>query len=551
MFDLFIMAGMMMGFMLSSLYVYQQWLNTGKEIWNGVGALKFLKSTNSDQRSSPAITKEELERQYIDVMFNHDNKLQELNTIQTFERGERLNDNDDVDQLRCTHDVVQVRQSLSEGGSNMVEINQTNQIELVKIPVVVGENTTQQMLVTDLALDYPALKVRNVDACIRDLTATVINNKVIVQGILHKQIFYVDLNNVVRHQPEDIPFSFFVDIPGAEPGMDVQIHPEIEHIKTELIKDCTIIHQKVVIEFFVKVTDTQQIFVAIGAGPLTKLQRVIGENSVQTLIPNEVELPVPAIKIVDIDAEVRDITCDIIEDKVIIQGIVHKQVFYIDTEDIERHVAEDVPFSTFVDVPGAEPIHTCQVHPTIEFIKRELMDGGTLLLQEVVLEIFVKVTESVQLNLQLGEDIIVKVPEVIGENVRQILLENIVQLPVPAIKIKEIEASVQKIHTTVINNKVIIQGIVHKQIFFVDEENIERHLGEDVPFSTFVDVQHAQPGMDADVDAIIEFVKPELCPPSDMLTQKVVIELFVKVTETTQLGIPEVIGPYGPYGAGL
>lgn len=537
MFDLFILVGMMVGFMLSSLYLWQLWQNSGKEIWQGVGALSLFKRYNAGQRDSPSITREELESQYIQMMFNQDNELQELDTIETLERGEGLPGY--ADQLSDASNL-----KLPEGGSNMDDNHQIRGIELVKVPVVIGENTTQQMLVTDLCLNYTAIKVRDIDACVRDLTATVISDKVIVQGILHKQIFFVDVKNVVRHQHENIPFSFFVDVPGAEPGMDVQIHPIIEHIKTELLMNNTVLHQKVVIEFFVKVTETQQIFVEIGDGPLTKLERVIGENSVQTLIANQLELPVKAIKVVDIDAEVCDINCEVIEDKVIIQGIVHKQIFFIDTDDVERHVCEDVSFSTFVDVPGAEPGNNCQVHPSIEFIKQELICDGKVLSQEVILEIFVKITETVQLNLVLGEDILLKVPEVIGENLRQILLENIVQLPVPAIKIKEIDATVVNIQTTVIRNKVIIQGIVHKQIFFVDEENVERHLGENVPFSTFVDVAGAEPGMQADVTPIIEFVKPELCPGSDQLTQKVVIELFVKVTQITQINVPAV-GPYG------
>lgn len=537
MFDLFILVGMMVGFMLSSLYLWQLWQSSGKEIWQGVGALSLFKRYNAGQRDSPSITREELESQYIQMMFNQDNELQELDTIETLERGEGLPGY--ADQLSDASNL-----NLPEGGSNMDDNHQIRGIELVKVPVVIGENTTQQMLVTDLCLNYTAIKVRDIDACVRDLTATVISDKVIVQGILHKQIFFVDVKNVVRHQHENIPFSFFVDVPGAEPGMDVQIHPIIEHIKTELLMNNTVLHQKVVIEFFVKVTETQQIFVEIGDGPLTKLERVIGENSVQTLIANQLELPVKAIKVVDIDAEVCDINCEVIEDKVIIQGIVHKQIFFIDTDDVERHVCEDVSFSTFVDVPGAEPGNNCQVHPSIEFIKQELICDGKVLSQEVILEIFVKITETVQLNLVLGEDILLKVPEVIGENLRQILLENIVQLPVPAIKIKEIDATVVNIQTTVIRNKVIIQGIVHKQIFFVDEENVERHLGENVPFSTFVDVAGAEPGMQAHVTPIIEFVKPELCPGSDQLTQKVVIELFVKVTQITQINVPAV-GPYG------
>lgn len=529
---------MMMGFMLTSLYLWQQWQDTEREICQLAGVLHSFKPNLLARRNSPSISREELERQYIKVMRHNELKSDELDIIENIERGEALGD-DNVENSKNNQ-----IENLLEGGRSMIDAQILTGLELIKAPVVIGENTTQEMLVTDLCLNFPAIKIRDVEATICDLTATVITDKVIVQGILHKQIFFVDQQNIVRHQPENIPFSFFVDVLGAAEGMDVQIHPVIEHIKTELLCEGSVLHQKVVIEFFVKVTDVRQIFVEVGDGPLFKLERVVGENSIQTLIPNSVELCVPAIKIVEIDSRVEDITCDVIEDKAIIQGIVHKQIFYIDQENIERHLGEDVPFSTFVEIPGATPGQNCQVHPTIEFIKHELNCDGTILEQEIVLEVFVKVTETVQLNLVPGPDVLLKIPEVIGESVKQILLENSVQLPVTAIKIKEIVPSIKRIHTTINKNKVIIQGILHKQIFFIDTENIERHLGEDVPFSTFVEIPGAKLGMDADIAPIIEFVKPELDAPGDMLIQKVVIEFFVKVTQTVQISVRS--QPYGP-----
>jgi ribosome biogenesis SPOUT family RNA methylase Rps3 len=411
---------------------------------------------------------------------------------------------------------------------------------LIRAEVVIGENTRQLLVERNVTLTIPAIKVRNITAKVVNITTDVIADKVVVQGVLHKQIFFVGEDNIVHHQAEDIPFSTFIDVPGAEPGMNVQVDPVVETVIFHLLSP-TLLHQKVVLEFFVKITETRQLNVVSGSGPLVRVDQVVGENTKQELFENIVTLTTPAIKIDDITVVIKNITTHIIQDKVIIQGIIHKQIFFIATNNIEFHQGEDIEFSTFVDVPGATPGMDVEVVPTVEFVNFELQSPTTLI-QKVVVEFFAKVTESVQINILLGPGALLKLDTVTGENTTQILVENVFTLPIPTVKIREIVASIRDIVTEVIQDKVVIQGILHKQIFFIGEDNLEHHQAEDIPFSTFVDVIGATPGMNVRVDSRIETILFELL---DTLTlrQKVVIEFFVKVTETQQL-LVQIVTPY-------
>ncbi|NLG83997.1 MAG: DUF3794 domain-containing protein [Firmicutes bacterium] len=414
---------------------------------------------------------------------------------------------------------------------------------LVRAEVVVGENTRQVLVESTVTLGRPAVKIRNITATVRDLTTEVIEGKVIVQGVIHKQIFFVGEDNIVHHQPEDVSFSTFVEILGAAPGLNVEVEPSISHIGFTLLNPTTL-HQKVVLELFVKVTETQQLNVLAGTGPLVRLDQVIGENTRQELIEQEVTLGTPAVKITEIRATVREITTDVIEDKVIVQGVIHKQIFFVGEDNVERHQAEEVEFSTFVDIPGAVSGMDVEVVPTVEFVDFILLSPTTLL-EKVVVEFFVKVTQSIQFNVALGPGALLKVEEVVGENTTQILAESTLTLNRPAVKIREIVARVNEITTEVIEDKVIVQGIIHKQIFYIGEENVEFHQAEDVPFSTFVEIPGARPGMNVHVEPVIETILFELLSSTSLL-QKVVLELFVKVTETVQLQVA-VAAPYGPY----
>lgn len=411
---------------------------------------------------------------------------------------------------------------------------------LIKTEVVINENTRQLLVERNVVLTLPAIKVRNVNAEVRDLSTDVIADKVVIQGLLHKQIFFVGEDNIVHHQAEDIPFSTFIDVPGTEPGMNVQIDPKIETIIFSLLCP-TIVHQKVVIEFFAKVTETRQLNVLVGNGPLVRVDQVVGEGTKQELFENFVNLTNPALKIDDIKVVIRNITTHVIDDKVIIQGIIHKQIFYVGTNNVEFHQAEDLEFSTFIDIPGAVPGMDVEVIPSVEFVHFDLR-SETCLLQKVVVEFFAKVTESVQITVELGPGALLKLEGVVGEGTRQILAENTFKLPIPTIKIREIIAKIININTEVIDDKVIIQGILHKQIFFIGEDNLEHHQAEEIPFSTFVDIMGATCGMNVRVDSRIETILFEL-EDCTTLRQKVVIEFFIKVTQTQQL-LVQLVSPY-------
>jgi len=407
-----------------------------------------------------------------------------------------------------------------------------------------GQNSQEfsRATIQQIELEVPAQKIKEIDAEVQNITYDIITDKIIVQGVIHKQIFYVGTDDVVHHQREDMPFSTFIDVPGATPGMDAQINTQIEHIGFELSPDGTELNQKVVLEIFAKITEMVQVNIEEAAGgSLYKTEVVIGEDSKQEIIENDFTLDIPAIKVADITAEIRDLEVDVITDKVIIQGTLHKQIFFVGEDNVEYHQAEDVLFSLFVDIPGAEEGMNVQVHPQIEHITANLT-SPTNLHQRVIIDFFVKVTETQQLNLTLGEGPLMKLDRVIGEDVVQTMKVNDITLERPAIKVKDIDVTLRDVQGTVISNKVVVQGTIHKQIFYVGTDDVEYHQGEDVSFSTFVDIPGAAPGMDVNIEGVVEHVKAELLNQTT-LHQKVVVELAVKVTEEVQTNVALGNGP--------
>lgn len=413
-------------------------------------------------------------------------------------------------------------------------------LEIIEAPVVIGENVVQKMKVSSMTLEVPAVKIKEIDVSLRDIETEVIENKVIIQGVIHKEVFYVGTDQIFHHQTEDTRLNTFIDIPGAAAGMDVVLEPGIEHINGKLLAEGNVLELNVIVQLFVKVLSRKELIVKTGTGPLVKVEKLIGENSVQSIIANDLSLTVKARKIVDIIAEVRELEVKPIDDLVIIQGIVHKELYYIGEDELEHRQSEDIPFSEFVDIPGTEPGMNVQAFWEFENIKENLNPDGITINQKIALDLTVKVTETIQINLVTGKDSLVMLPEVIGENTKQFLGESRLDLEEDPGELIEIKASFTDISAELVNEKVIVQGVINKKVQYVGENNLEYELEKELPFCTLVNVVGARPGMQVDVIPSIHLLEPSISEDGKVLSQKYIGDIFVKVTENIQFNLCEV-----------
>jgi hypothetical protein len=145
-----------------------------------------------------------------------------------------------------------------------------------------------------------------------------------------------------------------------------------------------------------------------------KTLRVIGEKVGQVVLENT--LPINAIKIDRINAELRDTTDHIFRNKIVKQGIIHKQIFYVDPDNVVRHVGEDIPFMLTVEIPGVNPDNPfldVQNYLLAIDVDHTLTPATTVhpgsLMQKVVADILVKVSEWTQLDVVTKIDIFPKI----------------------------------------------------------------------------------------------------------------------------------------------
>lgn len=170
------------------------------------------------------------------------------------------------------------------------EVQPVNCIE-VKVPVVVAEEDLEKEVDNTITLPELAIKVDKIIASVRDLKGTpvfvevdevetgpitveqfgeleprrLIVKKVVVTGTLHKQIFYVNKNNEVKHTSEDITFSKMVEF--KEPRKVFkkrEVSVDFRHIDIDVnfeLQRASRLHQTVLVSMLVKVVEDRQIFV--------------------------------------------------------------------------------------------------------------------------------------------------------------------------------------------------------------------------------------------------------------------------------------------------
>ncbi|BDG60882.1 DUF3794 domain-containing protein [Caldinitratiruptor microaerophilus] len=426
---------------------------------------------------------------------------------------------------------------------------------LLKLECVVGENTGEASVESRIVLNKRAKKIADIQARLIDLSADVLDGQVMVQGTLHKQIFFVGEDDRVHHQAEDVPFAVFVDVPGAQAGMGARVQGRIAKLSHSLV-DMQELTQRAILQFFVKVTEDCQVNVVLDpAGPLCKAELVVGEATQVVPVENVVTLEREAIKIRDVRVSLESITAEVSDDQVIFQGTLDKQIFYIATNNEEFHQEEKVPFTGAVVIPGARPGHNVQIRPQLIRVDR-FLTSATQVRQRVILSVFVKVTETIDVNV--AEDItgpLAVCRRVVASGTRQVLVESVVELSIAAQKVHEIQARLADLTCEVISNKVIVQGNLHKQIFFVGSDDIVHHQAEEIPFTTFVEVPGAQPGMTCTVSGMVEHISWHLIDPATSerglrfgdredevpvfckLAEKTVIQIVASVSEDQQIHV--------------
>ncbi|ADL11629.1 DUF3794 and LysM peptidoglycan-binding domain-containing protein [Acetohalobium arabaticum] len=450
----------------------------------------------------------------------------------------------------------------------------------VRVEYVVDEDTVRESVSGELTVpdEKPDIeRVLEVTTEISTETATVEEGGVDLDIELEVGVLYVadvpedDPQQPVHFFEGPVSVSNFVELPNAEPGMHVITDVQIIRTSSDFIDERTI-EVTATLRKFAKVVEFRQMTIVTDITglehglidkELLRLNDVIDENVITEVVAGEIDVPEekpPIERILRVQGDlIGEPETTVVDGAVIVEGTIEGGVVYVaatDEGDQPVHFFEGTfTFSYAVDVPEVSEADDLSVFTdvTVRQITASFVDDGTTGF-DIVLEIFTKVTEPIQIEAVVDVDSdkievekeLLRVEEVIGENTITETITGNVNVPAGKPDVERIlagtNATVLNPTATVQDGGVLIDGEIEGAVIYVadvpeDELQQPVHFVENFfNFSNFVDVSGAEEGMTAYANVSVVNVRYSL------LNQRTVeltttLQKFAKVVQFRQLEI--------------
>ena len=438
--------------------------------------------------------------------------------------------------------------------------------ERLRVNMVISENTVQTVVrgkisVPDAKPDVE--KVLSTDKTVSVKKTEVLPDKVVVEGTINIQVVYVAFEPAqsVHHFHDQLKFTTFVDVPGAMPGMDVDVNVTVEDVSiVRARKNPRDFDVSAVLEVMAKVTEVQELDVITqcpsGCTCDTEtidVDHVVGSKSRQVIISDVFEVPEekpPVEKILDVDAKVEITETRVLKNKVIFDGTVTLQVLYVGMlpDQPVHQLHHTFKFSDFVEVPGAMQDMDVRFNVMVENVDVDMAGGDdpNELQADIVLKLTANVVEPRKVNVITNirncnvepTFTMLRVDSLVGEGTQQVVVKDTFSTPEPKPDVQKVlDTTVDETKITekkILRDKIIIKGYVDVQIVYVAAlpDQPVHAMHRRVNFNTFVEVMGAREGMDVDVKVDAEFLNSyyESCH----IHVELVIKVTARVTESMQ-----------------
>lgn len=442
--------------------------------------------------------------------------------------------------------------------------------ERLKVNLVQGENRMQTVVRGQIEVPEPKPSVEKIlskETTVKVRDVNVVPDKVIINGTLILQVVYVafEVAQSVHSMSGEINFTTFVDVAGAEPGMDYDVDFTLEDVSMTPSNDNACAFDVVaVLSTYAKLMDVAELEVLVetpsGNEALetqdVTVEHMVGERVTKQVIVGDVfYMPEnkPAIERV-LKAKARADLIDkrVLSGKVVVDGEISIEVLYSSLTPAQsvHDLHRTFKFSDFLEVPEAQQGMNVHVRAEVESATIEASNCPKVAADVIVrLTAYVSETRTLrdiptELANEAGyERVTLKIDRTIGTGQTQIIFRETTELPhfKPGV-MRVLESRIDQEQTKVteaniLDGKVLINGHTVVEVVYVSMEPDQavHALHQRLNFRTFVAVPEAEHGMRSNVKIFPEYVNVDQ-EDCDLHTEAV-LKVEVTVTDLSQISV--------------
>lgn len=255
---------------------------------------------------------------------------------------------------------------------------------------------------------------------------------------------------------------------------------------------------------------------------LIKIDQVVGEEMTQAIVEGDVVVPdskPDAEKVLNTNgwAVITDI--EVVDNRIILEGIVNVRSLYISPEGEQPlyYMEGSFAFTEQIELPGVTNKTEAEVQADIEHLDSSIVNGRKLHVK-CVLNITGKIFERSEVeiikevkgiqDIQILRDY-VDITDTIGENSSRATVRQEFQIPADKPSIKEILATdiaIGERESRITENRIALNGIIRITTLYIgdDEAGSINSVEYQMPFSHYIEIAGAMPGMSEKVSYLIE-----------------------------------------------
>ncbi len=422
---------------------------------------------------------------------------------------------------------------------------------LLQVEELVGAAAEDVLETAEVLLDLAAFKIIDVQCRVADVRSQALAGAVLVEGRLWQQIYYVAEDGLIHYQHAEVPFERALTL-ASTPEVAARAQVQVRSVEFELTQDGRLLAEKIHLRVQAKTSRAADLEVLTrldapgveATRDTVRVDRVVGFASGRAVERGTSRLPTPATEIVKVAAAVEEVRPQVLRGQVLVEGLVRLQVFYA-SGGTSYHWDEEMPFHCVLDVPGAERGMQAQVEARVEEASARLGGDGREVEREVLVVVGARVTEPATLEVVTSvaggglqaERRRLRLERLVGQASSQLMLQKKIPKVSRALGIVRVVGSIRDLQCEVIPDQVIVQGVFHQQVFYVDRQRVERYQTEDLPFTHLVDLPGVLPGMAAEVEGRVKHLSHALGPEGSAFAEKVVLDLGVRVGEEIEVEV--------------